>query len=72
MKHDRNAFDINGLSKQLFFVEEHCCRNCRCKERVLAKTFILLHLGHSKFNIDGHYNHICQCGFIKTKLYILF
>jgi len=32
----------------------------------------MLRLGHSKLNIDGHYNQICQCGSIKTKLHIFF
>jgi len=28
----------------------------------------MLRLGHSKLNIDGHYNKICQCGAIKTEI----
>jgi len=27
-------------------------------------------LGHSKLNIDGHYNQICQCGAIKTEIHM--
>ena len=27
-------------------------------------------LGHSKLNIDGHYNQICQCGAIKTEVHM--
>jgi len=30
----------------------------------------MLRLGHSKFNIDGRYNLICQCGAIKTEVHI--
>jgi len=29
-------------------------------------------LGHSKLNIDGHCNQICQCGSIKPELHICF
>jgi len=29
----------------------------------------MLRLGHSKLNIDGHYNQICQCGAIKTEVH---
>ena len=27
----------------------------------------MLRLGHSKLNVDGRYNQICQCGAIKTE-----
>jgi len=30
----------------------------------------MLRLGYSKFNIDGHYNQICQCGAIKAEVQI--
>ena len=32
----------------------------------------MLRLVHSKLNIDGHYNQICQCGAIKTELHVFF
>jgi len=32
----------------------------------------MLRLGHSKLNMDGHYNQICQCVAIKTKIHIFF
>jgi len=30
----------------------------------------MLRLGHSQFNIDGHYNQICKCGAIKTEVHL--
>jgi len=33
-------------------------------------TLCMLRLGHSKLNIDGHYNQICQCGAIKTEIHM--
>ena len=30
----------------------------------------MLRLGHSKLNIDGRYNQICQCGAIKTEVHM--
>jgi len=30
----------------------------------------MLRLGHGKLNVDGHYNQICECGAIKTEVYI--
>jgi len=30
----------------------------------------MLRLGHSKLNIDGRYNKICQCGAIKTDVHM--
>ena len=30
----------------------------------------MLRLGHSKLNVDGHYNQICQCGAIKTEIHM--
>ena len=30
----------------------------------------MLCLGHSKLNIDGRYNQICQCGAIKTEVHM--
>ena len=30
----------------------------------------MLRLGHSKLNIDGRYNQICQCGAIKTEIHV--
>jgi len=30
----------------------------------------MLRLGHSKLNIDGRYNQICQCGAFKTKVHM--
>ena len=30
----------------------------------------MLRLGHSKLNIDGRYNQICQCGTIKTEVHM--
>jgi len=30
----------------------------------------MLRTEHSTLNIDGHYNHVCQCGAIKTEVHI--
>jgi len=30
----------------------------------------MLRLGHSKLNVDGHYNQICQCGAIKAEIHM--
>ena len=38
-----------------------------CTVTILAQLLsCVLRLGHSKLNIDGRYNQICQCGAIKT------
>ena len=41
----------------------------RCNTKATA-ILCMLRLGHSKLNIDGRYNQICQCGAIKTKVHM--
>ena len=36
----------------------------------LHAMLYMLRLGHSKLNIDGCYNQICQCGTIKTEVHM--
>jgi len=40
------------------------------KGRNASKRLGTTGLGHSKLNIDGHYDQICQCGSIKADLHI--
>ena len=69
--HNISSRQICSKASDLFLtIKTNACHLHGCNTNATA-ILCVLRLGHSKLNIDGRYNHICQCGAIKTEVHMI-
>ena len=66
--HNLSSRQFCSKVSDLFLTEKTNAWHLHGCNTVATAILCMLRFGHSRFNIDGHCNQICQCGAIKTEV----